>query len=223
MVRSVAEILREYGPFPGVDHIEVTFDGQHVWFASGDKLNALDPASGKTVRSIGVAADAYRDRKIHQERLEMPPGAGVSRFEADGDQFFCGGGRSGKVRAVRRPRRVSAAGGGLRDPCRPHEQYRRQGGHLSPTRGSACPRHGRRDCRMACRSSPPQRLGRKELRRICLTTACGRIAAAAHDAADAPIPVNRENNRESCRFSRSAAVRLSKTVLICQWVASEFP
>ena len=36
----------------------VTYDGQNVWFASGDKLNALDPASGKTVRSIDVAAHA---------------------------------------------------------------------------------------------------------------------------------------------------------------------
>ena len=34
----------------------LTFDGQHVWFASGDKLNALDPASGKTVRAIDVLA-----------------------------------------------------------------------------------------------------------------------------------------------------------------------
>src|ERR1700674_6062381 len=59
MKRSAAEILREYGPFPSVDHVRgVTYDGQHVWFASGDKLNALDPASGKTVRSIDVAAHA---------------------------------------------------------------------------------------------------------------------------------------------------------------------
>ena len=59
MIRSAAEILRQYGPFPGVDHVHgVTFDGQHVWFASGDKLNAFDPASGKTVRSIDVAAHA---------------------------------------------------------------------------------------------------------------------------------------------------------------------
>jgi hypothetical protein len=59
MKRSAAEIVREYGPFPGVDHVHgVTFDGQHVWFASGDKLNAFDPASGKTLRSIDVAADA---------------------------------------------------------------------------------------------------------------------------------------------------------------------
>jgi hypothetical protein len=47
MKRSPAEILREYGPFPGVDKVNgVTFDGQNVWFASGDKLNALDPANG---------------------------------------------------------------------------------------------------------------------------------------------------------------------------------
>jgi glutamine cyclotransferase len=225
-MRSAAEIIREYGPFPGVDNVHgVTFDGQHVWFASGDKLNAFvpasgttgDPASGKTVRSIDVAAHAgtafdgehlfqiaedriqkidpktgrviatipapgeggdsglawaegslwvgqYRGRKIHQvdpqtgailrtiecsrfvtgvtwidgelwhgtwegeesdlrrvdpvngdvlERLEMTPGVGVSGLESDGgDQFFCGGGSSGKVRAVRRPRRVSAAGSG---------------------------------------------------------------------------------------------------------------
>src|SRR5260221_2486142 len=59
MKRSAAEILREYGPFPGIDRVNgVTFDGRHVWFASGDKLNALDPASGKTLRSIEVAVHA---------------------------------------------------------------------------------------------------------------------------------------------------------------------
>ena len=59
MKRSGAEILREYGPFPGVEHVAgVTYDGQHVWFASGDKLNALDPKSGQKVRAIDVAAHA---------------------------------------------------------------------------------------------------------------------------------------------------------------------
>ena len=54
MNRSEAEILREYGPFPGIDHVHgVTFDGEHVWFASGDKLNALDPASGRRDTEIG--------------------------------------------------------------------------------------------------------------------------------------------------------------------------
>src|SRR4051812_33159610 len=59
MSESNAEIVREYGPFPGVDGGHgVTYDGQHVWFASGDKLNAFDPASGETVPSIDVAAHA---------------------------------------------------------------------------------------------------------------------------------------------------------------------
>lgn len=214
MKRTTANIVREYGPFPGVEGVHgVTYDGQQVWFASGDKLNALDPASGKTVRSLEVAAHAgtafdgkhlfqiaenriqkidpktgrvlatipapgnggdsglawaegtlwvghYRERKIYQvdpengavlrtiesnrfvtgvtwvegelwhatwendeselrrldprtgqvlESVEMPPGAGVSGLESDGaDQFFCGGGRTGKVRAVRRPKRDAA-------------------------------------------------------------------------------------------------------------------
>src|SRR5918997_1057690 len=169
MNRSAAEIVREYGPFPGVDHVHgVTYDGQHVWFAAGDTLKALDPASGKTLRSIDIAAHAgtafdgkhlfqiaenrihkvdpktgrvlatipapgnggdsglawaegtlwvgqHRGRKIHQidpetgemlERLEMPAGKGISGLESDGgDRFFCGGGSTGKVRAIRRPRR----------------------------------------------------------------------------------------------------------------------
>src|SRR4030095_10959836 len=59
MKQSAAKILREYGPFPGVDQVHgVTYDGQQVWFAAGDKLNAFDPASGKTLRSIDVAAHA---------------------------------------------------------------------------------------------------------------------------------------------------------------------
>jgi outer membrane protein assembly factor BamB len=212
MKKSAAEIVREYGPFPGIERVNgVTYDGRHVWMATGDSLTALDPASGKTLRSIDAAAHAgtafdgrhlyqlaedriqkidpksgrvvatipapggggsglawgegtlwvgnYRDRKIHQldpetgailrtiesnrfvtgvtwvdrelwhatwesdqselrhidprtgevlESIEMPAGAGVSGLESDGgDLFFCGGERSGKVRAVRRPRRSS--------------------------------------------------------------------------------------------------------------------
>ncbi|MFC4764847.1 Vgb family protein [Dyella koreensis] len=216
MKPTPADIIREYGPFPGVDKVAgVTYDGEHVWFASGDKLNALDPASGKTLRSIDVAAHAgtafdgrhlfqiaedriqkidpdtghvlstipapgnggdsglawaegtlwvgeYRARKIHQvdpatgailrtiessrfvtgvtwvegelwhatwegddsdirridpqtgevlERLEMPPNSGVSGLESDGgDRFYCGGGMSGKVTAIRRPKRRVASG-----------------------------------------------------------------------------------------------------------------
>jgi glutamine cyclotransferase len=59
MKRTAADILRDYGPFPGVDRVHgVSFDGEHVWFASGDRLIAFDPASGETVRSIDVAAHA---------------------------------------------------------------------------------------------------------------------------------------------------------------------
>src|SRR5262245_25628504 len=54
-----AEILREYGPYPGIDHVHgVTFDGKHVWFARGKGLVALDPKSGAQVRELAVAADA---------------------------------------------------------------------------------------------------------------------------------------------------------------------
>ena len=59
MQRSNAEIIREYGPFPGVDRVHgVTYDGQHIWFAAGDTLNAFDPANGDTRRSVHVAAHA---------------------------------------------------------------------------------------------------------------------------------------------------------------------
>lgn len=59
MKQSAAEILREYGPFEGIDHVHgLTWDGQQVWFASGEKLNALDPDNGQPVRSINVAAHA---------------------------------------------------------------------------------------------------------------------------------------------------------------------
>ena len=211
MTESAAEIVREYGPVTEGDWVHgVTFDGQNVWVATGDKLKAVDPASGEVVRSIDVTADAgtafdgrhlfqlgkdriqkidlqtgrvlasipspagggasgltwaegtlwvaqYRDRKIHQidpdtgtilrtiesnrfvtgvtwvegelwhgtwegdqsdlrrvdprtgevlDRIQMPTGLGVSGLESDGgERFYCGGGRSGVVRAVRRPRR----------------------------------------------------------------------------------------------------------------------
>ncbi|HVT07558.1 MAG TPA: glutamine cyclotransferase [Polyangia bacterium] len=54
-----AEIVREYGPLPGVEHVAgVTFDGRQVWIACGDRLNALDPDSGTIVRSIEAPGDA---------------------------------------------------------------------------------------------------------------------------------------------------------------------
>ena len=210
MKHQVAEIIRESGPFPGRDDLAgVTYDGEHVWFAAGDSLNALDPRTGRIVRRIDIAAHAGtafdgthlfqiaenlihkvdpktgtilasipapgggadsglawaegtlwvgqgRGRMIHQidpetgallrtiqsnrivtgvtwtdgelwhatwegdeselrrvdpeqgtviDSLRMPSGAGVSGLEAgDDDQFFCGGGQTGKINAVRRPR-----------------------------------------------------------------------------------------------------------------------
>jgi len=59
MKRSNAEIISEYGPFPGVDSVGgVTYDGERVWFAAGGTLAAFDPASGEALRSIDVAAHA---------------------------------------------------------------------------------------------------------------------------------------------------------------------
>ena len=54
-----AEILREYGPYPGIDHVHgVTFDGAHVWFARGESIVALDPGGGRVVREVAVTARA---------------------------------------------------------------------------------------------------------------------------------------------------------------------
>jgi glutamine cyclotransferase len=59
MRKSKAEILREYGPFPGCDHVHgVSFDGQNVWFAASETLRAFDPASGQQLHSLDVAAYA---------------------------------------------------------------------------------------------------------------------------------------------------------------------
>ncbi|HET6264046.1 MAG TPA: hypothetical protein VFD95_04265, partial [Usitatibacter sp.] len=56
---SAAEIVREYGPFPGVQDVGgVTHDGKHVWAAGGASLIAIDPKSGATVRTLPRAADA---------------------------------------------------------------------------------------------------------------------------------------------------------------------
>ncbi|MDE2605872.1 MAG: hypothetical protein KGL68_08150 [Burkholderiales bacterium] len=205
-----AEVVREYGPFPGVTKVGgVSYDGRHVWAATGARLVAIDPGSGEVARAIERAADAgtafdgkhlyqiadaridkvdpatgqvlasipapagggdsgltwaegslwvgdYRGRKIHQvdpdtgairrtiesnrfvtgvtwadgelwhatwegdeselrrvhpqsgevlEQLALPPGVNVSGLESAGaDLFYCGGGGTGKVRAVRRPR-----------------------------------------------------------------------------------------------------------------------
>ena len=54
-----AEIVREFGPFPGADRINgVSHDGQAVWAATGAALLAFDPASAKVTRKFEVACDA---------------------------------------------------------------------------------------------------------------------------------------------------------------------
>ena len=205
-----AEIVREYGPFGGSKGVAgVSYDGQHVWAATGEQLLAIEPRTGEVARTLQHACDAgtafdgkhlwqiaggriekldpasgavlasipapaaggdsgltwaegslwvgnYRGRKIHQvdpatgaiqrtiesnrfvtgvtwageelwhgtwegdeselrrveprsgevlQRLRMPAGVFVSGLESDGaDLLYCGGGGSGKVRAVRKPK-----------------------------------------------------------------------------------------------------------------------
>jgi glutamine cyclotransferase len=54
-----AEIVREYGPFTGAEHIHgVSHDGRRVWAAAGSTLVALDPESGELARTLERAGDA---------------------------------------------------------------------------------------------------------------------------------------------------------------------
>jgi hypothetical protein len=71
---------------------------------------------------LGSANDCESIRSTGEalEQLELPPGTGMSGLESDGaDQFFCGGGSSGTVRAVRRPGRGSGAGSGSKTRVEP--------------------------------------------------------------------------------------------------------
>jgi glutamine cyclotransferase len=59
MKRTAANIVREYGPFPGVSAVHgVSYDGTNIWMATGDALNAVDPDSGEIVRKLDVRAQA---------------------------------------------------------------------------------------------------------------------------------------------------------------------
>lgn len=70
MTHRNATLLREYGPFPGVDRVHgVSFDGHAVWFACDDRLHALDPDSGQITRTLDVPADAgtaFDGRHLYQ-------------------------------------------------------------------------------------------------------------------------------------------------------------
>ncbi len=219
MSRTAVEVEREYGPFPNHEPVHgVTFDGEEIWFAGGEKLQAVDPKNGQPTRALeipsgaGVAFDGKHlyqvaggvihkvdphtgqilativapsargnsglawaegslwlgrgsDRAIVEldpktgkvlstivsdrfvtgvsfsegelwhgtllgydaehdrsqlrrvdrntgevlECLELPADVGVTGLEADGKgRFFCGGGKSGKVRVVKRPKPATA-------------------------------------------------------------------------------------------------------------------
>jgi glutamine cyclotransferase len=100
MKRAAARILGEYGPFPGIDKVAgVTYDGEQVWFASGDKLNAIDPANGRLLRSVDVAAHAgtaFDGRHLFQiaedriQKIDPATGSVLATIPAPG-----GGGDSG--------------------------------------------------------------------------------------------------------------------------------
>ena len=100
MQRSAAEIIHEYGPFPGIEGVHgVTYDGRYVWFASGDRLNALDPESGKALRSFDVAAHAgtaFDGKHLYQiagdriQKIDPTTGQVLTTVPAPG-----GGGDSG--------------------------------------------------------------------------------------------------------------------------------
>jgi glutamine cyclotransferase len=100
MRRSTAEILREYGPFPGADWVHgVTHDGRRVWFAAGYKIIAFDPESGAAVRSLDVAGHAgtaFDGERLYQlaedriQKIDPETGRVLATIPAPG-----GGGDSG--------------------------------------------------------------------------------------------------------------------------------
>jgi glutamine cyclotransferase len=70
MKTTTAHIVREYGPYDDKPAVHgVSFDGKQLWFASGDHLNAVDPASGELSRSFDVqahAGTAFDGRYLYQ-------------------------------------------------------------------------------------------------------------------------------------------------------------
>jgi glutamine cyclotransferase len=85
MKRSSAELVREYGPFKGVEQVHgVTYDGEQIWFAAGDSLKAVDPSSGNAVRTLevtahaGTAFDGQHLFQIAEDRiLKIDPNTGA--------------------------------------------------------------------------------------------------------------------------------------------------
>jgi len=80
-----AEVVREYGPFPGSPSVSgVTFDGALIWFAAGACLQALAPDTGAPVRTLDVtghAGTAFDGRHLYQisddKILKVDPATGA--------------------------------------------------------------------------------------------------------------------------------------------------
>jgi streptogramin lyase len=89
-----AEILREYGPYPGIRQIGgVTFDGARVWVATGAKLIAFDPESGQPTRTLERASDAgtafdgthlYQIAEARIDKIDPATGDVVASIPAPG-------------------------------------------------------------------------------------------------------------------------------------------
>lgn len=90
-----AEIMREYGPFAGGDHIHgVSHDGRRVWAALGTKLIAFDPESGEPVRTLDCACDAgtafdgkylYQIAEARIDKIDPATGKVVASIPAPGE------------------------------------------------------------------------------------------------------------------------------------------
>lgn len=91
---SPAEIVREYGPFVGADHIHgITHDGERVWAATGGKLLAIDPESGAVARTLELACDAgsafdgthlYQLAEARIDKIDPTSGEVVASIPAPG-------------------------------------------------------------------------------------------------------------------------------------------
>ena len=89
-----AEIVREYGPFEGVENVAgVTHDGRNVWAATGARLIAFDPDSGEIRRRLDRACDAgtafdgtylYQIAESRIDKIDPATGRVVASIPAPG-------------------------------------------------------------------------------------------------------------------------------------------
>ena len=90
-----AEIVREYGPFDGVEQIGgVTYDGRRVWAAAGSKVLAFDPDSGEVARTLDCAAHAgtafdgtylYQIAEARIDKIDPATGSVVASIPSPGE------------------------------------------------------------------------------------------------------------------------------------------